>query len=49
MLNKEMQILCFRDLESTRDFLDIEDCIDALLVLSNLGTIGEVYNICSGA
>lgn len=36
------------NLESTRDFLDIEDCIDALLTLSNLGTIGEVYNICSG-
>ena len=36
------------NLDSVRDFIDIEDCLDALLILSASGKIGEVYNICSG-
>ena len=28
--------------------MDIEDCINALLLLSESGKVGEVYNICSG-
>ncbi|MEI6713452.1 MAG: GDP-mannose 4,6-dehydratase [Verrucomicrobiota bacterium] len=32
----------------TRDFLDIRDGIRALILLSQRGTSGEVYNICAG-
>ena len=28
--------------------MDVEDCLEALLILSESGKIGEVYNICSG-
>ena len=46
--NKQSQILTHGNLDSVRDFIDVEDCIDALLLLSESGEIGEVYNICSG-
>ena len=38
-----------RETASTRDFLDVRDVADALLVLAEKGTSGEVYNVCSGA
>ena len=46
--NKKSQVLTHGNLDSVRDFIDIEDCLDALLILSESGEIGEVYNICSG-
>jgi GDP-4-dehydro-6-deoxy-D-mannose reductase len=36
------------NLEAVRDFLDIRDAIYALHTISEKGTSGEVYNICSG-
>ena len=38
-----------RETASTRDFLDVRDVADALLVLAEKGTSGEAYNVCSGA
>lgn len=37
------------NLESLRDFLDVEDAVRALWLLVEEGTPGEAYNICSGA
>jgi GDP-4-dehydro-6-deoxy-D-mannose reductase len=36
------------NLDVYRDFLDIEDAIEAMLLLSRRGMGGEAYNICSG-
>jgi len=36
------------NLSSIRDFLDVRDCISALISIVNNGKYGEVYNICSG-
>ena len=36
------------NLSSVRDFLDVRDCISALISIVNNGKYGEVYNICSG-
>ncbi len=36
------------NLEITRDFLDINDGVDALMVIAEKGQAGEAYNICSG-
>lgn len=46
--NKKKKSLTHGNLNSIRDFIDIEDCIEAFLILSEVGQIGEVYNICSG-
>jgi GDP-4-dehydro-6-deoxy-D-mannose reductase len=36
------------NLQVVRDFLDVRDCVKAMIMLSQKGTSGEVYNICSG-
>ena len=36
------------NLETVRDFLDVEDAVRALWLLTQKGTPGEVYNVCSG-
>ena len=46
--NKKSKILSHGNLDSIRDFIDIEDCIEAFLILCKKGKVGEVYNICSG-
>lgn len=46
--NKESKTLKHGNLEPIRDFIDIDDCINGLLLLSESGKSGEVYNICSG-
>ncbi|HBX55220.1 GDP-mannose 4,6-dehydratase [Pseudomonas sp. UBA2684] len=36
------------DIDVTRDFLDVQDVIEAYLLLLEHGRNGEVYNVCSG-
>lgn len=36
------------DIDVTRDFLDVQDVIEAYLLLLRRGRNGEVYNVCSG-
>jgi GDP-4-dehydro-6-deoxy-D-mannose reductase len=36
------------DLDSVRDVTDVRDAVDALWMMAERGTPGEVYNICSG-
>lgn len=36
------------NLETVRDFLDVEDAVRALWLLIQKGTPGQVYNVCSG-
>ncbi len=36
------------DIDVTRDFLDVQDVIEAYLLLLEKGRSGEVYNVCSG-
>jgi GDP-4-dehydro-6-deoxy-D-mannose reductase len=36
------------NLSSSRDFLDVRDFVQALILLSENGREGEVYNLCSG-
>ncbi|MGI0060587.1 MAG: GDP-mannose 4,6-dehydratase [Nitrosotalea sp.] len=36
------------NLSATRDFLDVRDCVSALVTIVNKGQSGDVYNICSG-
>lgn len=36
------------NLKTKRDFLDIRDAINAYVLLSRKGVIGEIYNVCSG-
>ncbi len=36
------------NLEAVRDFLDVEDAVRALWLLTQKGTPGQVYNVCSG-
>lgn len=45
---KRSKVLMHGNLESIRDFVDIEDCINAFIKLSDLGKVGDIYNICSG-
>ena len=50
------QLECWRELEhsvtgngdTVRDFLHVEDVVDAYLSLIEQGTPGEIYNVCSG-
>jgi len=37
-----------KDLNSKRDFLDIQDVCSALVAIAKKGKRGEIYNICSG-
>ena len=46
--NKRLKFLGHGNLNAVRDFLDIEDCVEAYFLLSELGKYGEVYNVCSG-
>jgi GDP-4-dehydro-6-deoxy-D-mannose reductase len=41
-------VLRVGDLRSTRDFIDVRDTAEALLLLVEHGRAGEAYNICSG-
>jgi GDP-4-dehydro-6-deoxy-D-mannose reductase len=36
------------NLRSIRDFLDVRDCVEALIKIAFKGKTGEAYNICSG-
>ncbi|HEY1549230.1 MAG TPA: NAD-dependent epimerase/dehydratase family protein [Kofleriaceae bacterium] len=42
------RILRLGNLASSRDFVDVRDVVDALVVLAKDGEAGEAYNICSG-
>lgn len=42
------RVINAHNLNSVRDFLDIEDVCSALLALAEKGKSGEIYNICSG-
>jgi nucleoside-diphosphate-sugar epimerase len=37
-----------REVVSVRDFVDIDDVADALLVIADKGEAGGIYNVCSG-
>jgi GDP-4-dehydro-6-deoxy-D-mannose reductase len=37
------------NLDIVRDFLDVQDAVNALYLIADQGTPGEVYNICSGS
>lgn len=37
------------NLEARRDFMDIRDVVQAYWTIINKGTMGEVYNVCSGS
>jgi GDP-4-dehydro-6-deoxy-D-mannose reductase len=41
-------VLTLGDIDVTRDFLDVDDVIDAYLALLKHGASGEIYNVCSG-
>jgi GDP-4-dehydro-6-deoxy-D-mannose reductase len=47
-LGQREPVLQLGDLEVTRDFLDVEDVLDAYLRLLRSGAAGETYNVCSG-
>jgi len=36
------------NLEARRDFLDVRDAVQAVILLAERGESGEVYNVCSG-
>jgi len=36
------------NLKARRDFVDVVDACRALLAVATTGTVGEIYNICSG-
>jgi GDP-4-dehydro-6-deoxy-D-mannose reductase len=46
----EGQTVCvrLREVASVRDYVDVDDVADALLVLADRGQNGETYNVCSG-
>ncbi|MBA3943101.1 MAG: GDP-mannose 4,6-dehydratase [Herpetosiphonaceae bacterium] len=41
-------VIAVGNLDSRRDFLDVEDAVRGLWLLLDHGTVGEVYNLCSG-
>lgn len=41
-------VLRVGNLEAQRDFLDVRDAVEALVLLAQRGTAGEAYNVCSG-
>lgn len=45
---KESDHVSVGNLEAVRDFLDVRDAVRALIQLAKCGTLGEVYNLCSG-
>jgi GDP-4-dehydro-6-deoxy-D-mannose reductase len=44
----ELARVRLREVASVRDFLDVDDCADALLALASRGAAGAAYNVCSG-
>lgn len=44
----ERPTLIVGNTSAVRDFVDIRDCISALILLAQKGVGGEVYNICNG-
>jgi len=48
LFDKNSTKLKLGDLNIIRDFLDVEDVVDAYFNLLNHGISGEVYNVCSG-
>jgi GDP-4-dehydro-6-deoxy-D-mannose reductase len=47
-LGKMEPIIKVGNLETSRDFVDVRDGVNALDILVNKGEIGHIYNICSG-
>ena len=48
LFDKNCSELKLGDLDIIRDFLDVEDVVDAYLDLLKYGKSGKVYNVCSG-
>lgn len=46
--SKKDSVIKVGDLNTTRDFTDVRDIVDAYWLLLEFGTSGETYNICSG-
>ena len=46
--NRRRLSLAVGNLEAVRDFLDVRDAVEALLLLAERGQPGEAYNVCSG-
>ncbi|MDP2675942.1 MAG: GDP-mannose 4,6-dehydratase [Dehalococcoidia bacterium] len=46
--NRQRPSLAVGNLEAVRDFLDVRDAVEALLLLAEKGQPGEAYNVCSG-
>jgi GDP-4-dehydro-6-deoxy-D-mannose reductase len=47
-LGRREPVLATGDLDVTRDFLDVNDVVDAYILLLQHGVSGETYNVCSG-
>jgi GDP-4-dehydro-6-deoxy-D-mannose reductase len=47
-LGKTDPVIKVGNLETSRDFVDVRDGVNALDILVNQGEVGHVYNICSG-
>jgi GDP-4-dehydro-6-deoxy-D-mannose reductase len=47
-LGRREPVLATGDLDVTRDFLDVNDVVDAYIRLLRNGVSGETYNVCSG-
>jgi GDP-4-dehydro-6-deoxy-D-mannose reductase len=48
LLNNKNPMIEVGNLDTTRDFTDVRDIVDAYWLLLKLGRGGEVYNVCSG-
>lgn len=48
LLGKREPVIYVGDLQTTRDFTDVRDVVDAYVLLLENGRNGEVYNVCSG-
>ncbi len=42
------RVMLVGNLEARRDFLDVRDAVQAVILLAERGESGEVYNVCSG-
>jgi len=47
-LGKASPIIKTGNLETFRDFVDVRDGVNALVILATAGKMGQAYNICSG-
>jgi GDP-4-dehydro-6-deoxy-D-mannose reductase len=41
-------VLTVGNIEAVRDFVDVRDCVSALLLIAEKGETGKTYNICNG-